>query len=243
MGKISDSLNERIKEKHGISSADVDEMVEKTQRELREAEGKKTGASVTASSEVEVERPESNDNTAAAAAEELDRKNFFFGLAGAGSMYRSITISPDDKQRFIEAVLSNSRMTADFSFFGGKMNFKIRNRTYEEARAAMHFASEESRKTTESRTGFSMRLRSMLLALQVAEFNGVAYAPAQEDGSLFSVYEGGTIVRPKWLERTQIYEALPEAVFEAVWQCLYEFEAKYWTLVRNSRNQDFWRPE
>jgi hypothetical protein len=154
-----------------------------------------------------------------------------------------IQITPEDKRAFVDALIGNTRMQARFSLFDGKFQFVIRNRTYEEARAALYFASSEAFGQPESQTVFSMRLRAMLMSMQVAELNGTQYAPACELGSLFTTKTGDKPIPPPWRERVKDFEALPEALFEAIWQCIYEFESKYWTLVRESRNQDFWRPE
>ena len=95
----------------------------------------------------------------------------------------------------------------------------------------------------ELRSLFSLRLRLMLMALQIDELNGVSYPDADTLGPLMPVYVDKKLVQPAWLDRLGIIGKLPEAVFEAIWQCLYEFELKYWTLVRHSRDQDFWLPE
>jgi len=173
---------------------------------------------------------------------ELDSKNFFLGLLGAVDSSGRIDITPEDKSRFVTSVLTGDRMKSSFSFFGGKLSFTIKNRSYEEARAAMVMAVKGGA-FGEANTLFTLRLRLMLMCMQVDEFNGVKYPDADTLGPLMPVYEGGETKQPKWLERVQVFGHLPEAVFEAVWQCIYEFEQKYWTLVRHSRDQDFWRPE
>ena len=236
MSEIAEQLRQRVKNGGGISSADVASLVQ-------ESSGEKTGDEMEKTSVVQAEKPEHSDAADNEAAKEMDRKNFFFGILGALDSKGRTQITPEDKQAFVDAILANTRMQLKFSLFGGKLNFTIRSRTYEETRAAMHFASDEARGTFESQTVFSMRLRAMLMAMQVAEFNGTQYPTAGELGNLFTVKVDGKPIPPPWLKQTKTFEDLPEAVFEAVWQCIYEFEVKYWTLVRNSRNQDFWLPE
>jgi len=241
MSGISEKLEQKIKTTSGISSEDVARLA--AENESANSEGEESEEDkMNTTSIVEAEKPEDNDSAMRSASAEMDRKNLFFGLVGAVDAKRNVEITPVDKQAFVDSVVSNSRMTASYSFFGGKLTFKIRSRTYEESRAAIHFAYDEMGGKAVAQSEFSMRLRAMLMSLQIAEMNGVVYDEAEKLGPLFSKLEGITVIRPKWLERVVLFERLPEAVFEAVWQCVYEFESKYWTLMRNARNQDFWLP-
>ncbi len=192
-------------------------------------------------STVPAEKPEKHDTVMSVSAEELDSKNFFLGMADK-PMENEIEVTPVDKAKFVDAVLTNSRFKANYSFFGGKFTFTLKNRTYEEARAAMLAATKDGI-FGENRTLFVLRLRLMLMCMQVDMLNGTAYPDAETLGSLVPVFEDGKTVPPKWMDRVKIFSELPEAVFEAMWQCVHEFETKYWTLVRHSRDQDFWRPE
>lgn len=240
MASISEKLNQKLQSSGGISSSDVQQLVEE---ENEEKAGEQAGKSMSETSTVKAENPADNDTAMRLATAEMDRKNFFFGLMGAVDAQKHVKITPADKQAFVDAIIANGRMTADYSFFNNKFGITIRSRTYEEARAAMHFASSEARSTTQSRSEFDMRLRAMLMSMQVAWINGVQYKPASELGPLFrTTGEDGKPVDPPWLARVSDFENLPEAVFEAVWQCIFEFESKYWTMMRNARNQDFWLP-
>lgn len=241
MSTISDKMKIRLQDNHGISSDDVDQLVAESQQE-ESSEPKANPDVIDATSSVRAEKPEAHDSVLSTSVSELDSKNFFLGLLGAVDSAGRIEITPDDKSRFITAVLTGERMKTSFSFFGGRLSFTIKNRSYEEARAAMSMAVKGGT-FNESSTLLTLRLRLMLMCMQVDEFNGVKYPDADTLGPLMPVYENGETKQPKWFERIQVFGQLPEAVFEAVWQCIYEFEQKYWTLVRHSRDQDFWRPE
>lgn len=242
MSTISDKINERLKNNHGISSDDIGQIVSENRKNGQDEEKQDARDTVDEVSTVKAEKPESHDAVLSTSVSELDSKNFFLGLLGAINLTGRVEITPDDKSKFIAAVLSGERMKSSFSFFGGKLTFTIKNRSYEEARAAMSMAVKGGT-FNESSTLLTLRLRLMLMCMQIDEFNGVKYPDADTLGPLMPVYDNGETKQPKWLDRLSVFGRLPEAMFEALWQCIYEFEQKYWTLVRHSRDQDFWRPE
>lgn len=243
MESISEKVKTRLQANQGISSDDIADLVTPDESEDAKPAAAKSGNTMHETSDVEPEKPEKHDSVISTSVAELDNKNFFLGLLGAVDSQKNIKITPEDKSGFVDAVLTGSRMKMPFSFFGGKLAFTIKNRTYEEARAAMTMAARKGAGLGELNTVFTMRLRSMLMCMQIDEFNGEKFEDAETLGPLMPVYKDGETKDPAWMERLNFFGRLPEAVFEAVWQCIYEFEQKYWTLVRHSRDQDFWRPE
>lgn len=239
MSDISAKMAERLETNHGISSDDVAAVVAEQMQEEKQEQKKEEVLSETSS--VAPEKPEKNDGAMGLSAAELDSKNFFLGVLGASQANGEVKITPEDKARFIDCVLTNGRMKTQYSFFGGRLQFTIKNRTYDESRAAMIMAT----KVTESnyRTPFTLNLRLMLMCMQVDELNGTSYKDADKLGPLLPENQGLEVKDPPWLARAKVFGALPEAVFEAIWMCIYEFETKYWTLARHSRDQDFWLPE
>lgn len=241
MSKISDQLKDRMSMKHGISSDDIAELVEEANTAEPGPEPAVADA-VDLTSTVEKESPESHDPVMAHAGSDSDTRSFFLGLVNAPPDSGAVEITPEDKRSFIDAILTNGRMKIRYSLFGGKLSFVVKNRTYDEARAALSAASRKEFGGDDLQISFAMRIRLMLMAMQIDELNGVSYPDADSLGPLLPVVGVNGLEKPKWLARIEVLGKLPEAMFEAIWQCIYEFESKYWTLVRHSRDQDFWLP-
>jgi len=241
MSGITDKVKQQLAAKHGISSGDIAAIVasHKAAEAPEEEEKRPVGEEMSEPSVVKAEKPEELDPVdKTAEAERLDDQ-FFYNLARPES--GKVELTPVEKAAFVDAVLSNGRMKLNFSLLGGRFNFTVKNRTYEEARAAVAMAQKQS-VLGEMRSLFSMRLRLMLMCFQIDEMNGVSYPDADTLGPLLQTYVDNKLVQPKWLERLDVFGKLPEAMFEAVWACIREFELKYWTLVKHSRDQDFWLP-
>jgi len=155
---------------------------------------------------------------------------------------RELKITPDEKQAFIHALVHNTRMRLPFSLCGGGVRGIIRSRTVPESRAIIARQRFELDKgIIVSRLDYSVRMRSMCMAAQIEEFQGQTYEPLK--GPLLpSVKPDGSVVEPGWLEWIDYWAKQHEAVHTMLWNQIYTFEEKYWRMIDDAADQDFWHP-
>jgi hypothetical protein len=153
-----------------------------------------------------------------------------------------VEITASDKKRFIDAIISNSRFTSEYSLFGGRVKAVIRSLTTEEARAVATYLVKTSITDVVGQT--TGKYRKYLLAAHVEEYNGVKFAPIPEP--LFSeVGEGGAEKAPAWVEydAVKFWEKASPAVVSAVAECVADFEAKYEYLTKKAEDANFWESD
>ena len=135
--------------------------------------------------------------------------------------------------------------TADFelpfSLFNGKIAGKFRSRLQAETNATISYISHECRKERIV-TGieYTNRLRNMLLATQVAELNGTAFLPLK--APLLRTMDGEKVIEPGWLDQVTYWEKQNDGLVNALYRELQIFERKYWVMVENAKDQNFWNP-
>lgn len=154
----------------------------------------------------------------------------------------SVTITPEEKAIFLDAIINGGRYYQYVSLFGGKLTAKIVCRSQEESAAIIAQLNREirSNKIT-TQLEYSNRLRLMLLAAQIHELNDVVLGPLREP--LFAVVKSPDVIEePGWLEQVNLWEKRPDALATALFNELKTFEKKYWTMVANADNQNFWNP-
>ena len=169
--------------------------------------------------------------------------------AGIDIDYDKVKITQSEKDAFIDSLIDNTRFELPFSIFGGKVTGRIRSRTSEETRALIYEAQRRSN-TGEviSDADYSQIFRVATLRLQVSELNSAQYPEAA--APLLAQYnyqakEGEDVITPPaWYnEAVETWGKKQDGVISAIYSEVLKFEFKYWTLVENSANQDFWRPE
>jgi len=157
------------------------------------------------------------------------------------SLPDEVVITPDDRERFLQSLISGERFVLPFSTFNGKLQGKFRSRSQIESNAVITRINWECR-SERINTGieYSSRIRNMLLAAQLAELNGVAYellkAPYQ------SVKDGEKLTDPGWLAQAEQWETQNEGLITALYKQLQIFERKYWVMVNSADDQNFWNP-
>jgi len=169
--------------------------------------------------------------------------------AGINIDYDTVEITEDDKNSFIDSLIDNTRYTRQFSIFNGNVYGTIQSRTADETKALIHEAQRRVR-TAEvlSDADYSAIFRKAVLRFQIKSLNGVEFPVVQEP--LLAQYNFSTVLSenpvtpPKWFEEAnQFWGAKQCGYVTAVYAEVMKFEFKYWTLVENSANQDFWHPE
>lgn len=180
-----------------------------------------------------VEREKTRDKLIGAGGESSDR----FIPQGAVE----IDITPDDKEAFTAALIGNTRMTLSMTRLGGKCTVVIRSRTVRETDAIIKQLQRESRAGKfNAQMDQTIRLRTLVMAFQVAELDGVEYA-SPEEPLIETVTDAGT-TPPAWVARADAWYDRGDAMNAIIWNCVQEFEDKYWMMTENAANADFWQP-
>ena len=153
----------------------------------------------------------------------------------------TVEITPMERDNFVNALVTGDRYLSMFELFGGKITGSFRSRSQAETQAILVQLTRECRDaiiTTDAEYG--TRLRSMLLLTQVAQFNGMDYIALK--APLLSRVDGAKITPPGWLGQLEAWETKHEGLIVAIYSELQLFEKKYWTMVRNAKDQNFWNP-
>ena len=164
-------------------------------------------------------------------------------LAGAESLsaIEMVTLTDADRQAFIEALVTGRRYTRPFSIFGGAISGTIRCRAAQESEAiAAYLASQLRKNAYPTALDYSLALRNILLAAQIETINGTAYMELKSP--LLATQDGSTLNPPGWLEQADVFGKMPEAILSGLYGAVYTFERRYWTMIENAANQDFWVP-
>ena len=159
-----------------------------------------------------------------------------------------VTLTEDEREKFLEAIVTGDRFELTFSIFNGRVTGRIRSRSQKESSAIIAQLNRETNdEKLETALEYSTRMRNMMLAAQVSEMNDTKYAPLQEP--LDRVNRGkddegkDKIDEPGWLGQIKGWEEQHEGLVGAVYRELQLFERKYWTMVQNASDQNFWNPE
>ena len=158
------------------------------------------------------------------------------GTAGAAE---KATVTKQNKDDFCSCLISNSRYTEKFSLFGGKVSLTIRSRTLEETdsiEAYLRWMAATGGVYTAA--DYSNLARNILLATQVQEMNGVSYPELK--GPMRMTEVDGKREPPGWLPQLETWGKMADAIALAVIRCVVEFEARYWFMVENAKDANFW---
>lgn len=153
-----------------------------------------------------------------------------------------LVITPAEKAAFVDSMIHNKRMILVFTPLGGALRIVIRSRTLPETNAviARQRAEMESGRI-DTRMDYSVRVRSMMMAAQVAELNGVEYK--ELEAPLLPVAQpSGPPAEPGWVKWIDHWAEKSDGLHAIVWQCLEQFEDKYWRMIEDAQTQDFWSP-
>lgn len=152
-----------------------------------------------------------------------------------------VSVTPEDKSAFIDAVLQDGRYVRSFSLYGGKVTGTFRSRTSREHDAIIGFlTSRVQTGVITNDADYFHNLRALVFMAQVERLNGVEYAcmaeplfPKQPDSD-----PGWLEAYRFWLDREERNCALTGPLFEE----LRKFERKYWTMIACSGELNFFDP-
>lgn len=160
-----------------------------------------------------------------------------------------VDITEDDRDAFLRALVTGDRYERPFSLFGGKLTGVLRCRKIAESDGIIAWVSHcVNAKKTDARMDYLTLLRNALLAAQVKSLRGLInedfpemaepYGPTRvADGD-----KGDRIVDPGWAAMANSWGNRPEALVTALHNELQRFETRYWTMIVDAGNQNFWNP-
>lgn len=154
-----------------------------------------------------------------------------------------VTITPADRESFIDALITNTRFCVPFELFDGRVRGIIRSRKQSETLAIIARINYEltALKQNESPVEYAARLRNMLLAAQIAEFNGTKMAELKTP-YMRTVNGKDDVQEPGWLSQVDYWLDQHDGLTIAIYTELQKFERKYWTMVKEATNQNFLNP-
>jgi len=188
---------------------------------------------------------EAKENTASATdamSEEMARAAVAMGV----ELPETIEVTEAEKEIFLDSIVSGGRFRLPFSVFGGRVTGVMQSRLNAETRAML---SEIHRawaaKELDSMIDYTSRFRYACFRFQIAEIYDAELAvPEAPLKAVLSVADGKTVTTPpKWVEESEVmFGSYPDGVITALYKELVIFEKKYWTMVNNSADQNFWHP-
>lgn len=164
-------------------------------------------------------------------------------LATDGSLLpEEINITQAEKDLFLDCVVTGKRFELSFSLFNDKIKGRFRSRSQIESAAILARLNwETENKHVHNALEFATRLRNMLLTAQVAEVRNTKYDVMKEP--LYRTVKGLTeTVEPGWLTQVDGWMGEHEGLVSAIYRELQLFERKYWVMVNNAGDQNFWNP-
>lgn len=176
-----------------------------------------------------------------AAADSNPRVEPLVDTAEEASVLAVVTVTAADRDAFLDALVTGDRYVQPFSLFNGRITGKLRCRSQAESYAVMQQLNRECREGgVTNALEYSTRLRDMLLAAQVQELNGTEYTELA--APLLQTVDSGKQIKPAWLAQVAYWEAKNEGLIAALYVELKKFERKYWLMVDNADDQNFWNP-
>jgi hypothetical protein len=153
-----------------------------------------------------------------------------------------VEITQPERDLFLDAVVTGKRFRLSYTLFDGRYTVVFRSRSQAETQALTAQLMHEMRTSPNLSAEFQYgaRLRCMLLAAQVDSINGTAYTELATP--LLRTVDGDKITEPGWLAQANGWQQAAEGLTVAIYAALQEFERKYWTMVENARDQNFWKP-
>jgi hypothetical protein len=153
-----------------------------------------------------------------------------------------VLITKEEKDAFIEALVTGRRYKTSFTLCGGKVTGTLQSRTQLESQAILaELRHELDSGKLHTQADYTMRLQRMLLAAQAVYYMDKTYEALAEP--LLPTWKpDGTCVEPGWLKQVEVWEKMPEAAISIAFAELQRFEAKYWTMVEAAADSNFWNP-
>lgn len=149
-----------------------------------------------------------------------------------------VVITPEEKSAFIDAVVTGDRYRQSFDIFGGHVHIVVRSRTSDETAAMYAYMRHEMSKKDANTVQMETDMQYLLLLTQVEEVNGTKFSELKAP-YMFKA-KGDSEEAPAWMEDMLAWKSKPEGLVGALVNRVQLFEYKYWTMVREAANKNFW---
>ena len=154
---------------------------------------------------------------------------------------KEVTITEEQKNAFLTCLVTGERYKETFNLFNGKLIAVIRCRSAEETDAIMTKMSRDAvLGSIKSDYEYSSEMRILMLVAQVERVNDTIYTEMKKP--LLQMADGENIIPPGWLEDYSSWRQKPEVLLSALGTAVAEFEARYWKMVSEAKNINFWQP-
>lgn len=152
-----------------------------------------------------------------------------------------ITVTPLEKGLFIDAMVNNKRYMKDYVLFGGKVTLTVRSLTIDEVDAMSTWIVKKG--VSDSSGLLTGKYRKYLMAAQVEKLNGVEMPPLEEPLYETLDEDGKTVKEPGWIKRGAFWDNMSYGLFNAIMECLKDFDKRYSALCKKAENANFWNPD
>ena len=155
-----------------------------------------------------------------------------------------VVISRLEKENFLDAVVSGDRYTQDESIYCGRCKVTFRSRQIKETTKIYSILAQEYTKgIIKSELEYGDRLKQYLLLCQIESYNGLKFKELSEMNDTLDKETGEQIPDPEQVALLAHLDKQSPSVIVALFKKLVQFEKKYWTMVNNADDQNFWNPE
>lgn len=250
---ITEQVKGKLSEGGSIGSADVAEFIKPSEPQEDIGKASEETSTVTVPKEANEDpmlnlgavHSVSDDLDESAMLDNMEHEDYAFGQLSV----QEIKVTPEQKDKFIDAIVQDQRYEEEFSIFGGRLTGVFRSRRTDESRSIL---KELHRRWAETgsmpASEYSTMMRHALLRCQLKEFKGVEYPEMKHPlAAQVKAVEGeprSKIVPPKWYaEMDQFFSGMGDGLLAAIYKELMLFERRYWTMTKHADDQNFWGPE
>lgn len=149
-----------------------------------------------------------------------------------------LVITPEEKASFIESMITGERYKQEYYIFGNKIKLVVRNRTASETQAMYSYIRHAVTNGKENVSLLDGDMSYALIVAQVEELNGTKFSEMKTPLTYTGSKDGE--IPPGWLEDLKIWKSKPEGLTTAIINRIQLFEYKYWTMVSEAANKNFW---
>ena len=152
-----------------------------------------------------------------------------------------LVITPAEKAAFVESMITGERYRQECSIFGDRIRIVIRSRTTPETQALYAFMRHSLKSGDAGLAVLEGDMSYILLVAQIEELNGTKFPEMK--APLTYVEDGSGEKEPGWLMDLKAWKTKPEGLVNALINRVQLFEYKYWTMVSEASNKNFWNPD
>lgn len=248
---LADKLKEHVRQTGALTSGDIATFVKE---QNPEPSGPPPGAAMVETTVVDKPPSEAVDPMVTLATEHKTPGEqvgkLQDAIAATGNIMQAqqdrkqkIIVTPEDKDAFVTALIAETRMELTIRRCGGRVLVVVRSRTVPESQAILAYMQRQIiAKKIETQADYTNHLRAAMLSAQIMRFNGKDYKPLQEPLMPVQDIVNKTTIPAGWEGGLDHWLTMGEAAYSLLWSCIEEFEDKYWRMIEDAKDQNFWNP-